>query len=92
MLPRDQDVPVRGPEGQDKTVQFILQIWLVDRQAQSLADRLERFERPPALAVRADLGGEQMVRDRQHPVVGLTRPGHEEPYQRSRPLPTPRRE
>lgn len=51
---------------------------LIDRQAEPLAQWLERFPGPTTLAVRPELGGEQMGGCREHSRAVLVRPRGEE--------------
>ena len=92
MIPCHEHIPVTRPDGFDELVQVVPEKRLVERQAQSLAEREQRFQRPLAVAVRADLRGEGVGRRRKDCGVVPVRPGSEQADERPGPLPTPWRE
>ena len=90
--PIDEDVAVARKDGFDEMVEVVLHGVLIDRQAERLAQRFERFPGPTTLAVRAELGGEQVGGRRELSSAVLVRPGGEEADERPGSLPASWRE
>ena len=92
VLPCHEHIPVTRPDGFDELVQVVPQKRLVERQAQSLAEREQRFQRPLAVAMRPDLRGEEVGRRRKDRGVVPVRPGREQADERPGALPAPWRQ
>jgi hypothetical protein len=92
VFPGHEHVPFTAADDLDELVQLVLEKGLVEPQAKSLAERQQRFQRPPTVAVRADLRGEQAAGRRKERDAELVRPREEQTAERPGPLPPPWRE